>query len=365
MPHRPACLVTGIVSDYRREPFRLLAEAEDVEVLAYEEAGPPVPGLTVHRTSQAGAVRLAASGRYRAVIAGLGGRLALPGSYAAARLRRIPFVLWATIWEHPTTLAHRLSRLPTEHLYRHADAVATYGPHVTAHVAAARADRSTIFEAPQAVDNAHFGAAVPEAAVAAARERAGGADGPLFLFVGRLEQEKGLPVLLEAWERAELGAGAGLAVAGSGPLEGPVRGGTYPGVRALGRVGADELPALYAAADALVLPSIRTETFTEPWGLVVNEAMNQSTPVIASDSVGAAAGGLVVHGRNGLVVPAGDAGELARALSGLAADPSARERMGAAARADVAAYSPAAWADGMARALAAAGAASEAGRTSC
>ena len=40
--------------------------------------------------------------------------------------------------------------------------------------------------------------------------------------------------------------------------------------------------------------------FREPWGLVANEAMNQGTPVIATDAVGAAAGGLVRHERNGL-----------------------------------------------------------------
>src|SRR3954470_1858809 len=131
---RPACLVTGTVNDYRREPFRELAESQDVEVIAWREAGPPVPGLTVHRTTQAGAVGLAGSGRYRAVISGLGGRLALPGSYLAARARGIPFVLWATIWAHPRTPAHALSLLPTRALYRRADAVATYGPHVSDYV---------------------------------------------------------------------------------------------------------------------------------------------------------------------------------------------------------------------------------------
>ena len=40
--------------------------------------------------------------------------------------------------------------------------------------------------------------------------------------------------------------------------------------------------------------------------------MNQGTAIIASDAVGAAAGGLVRDGRNGLIVPAGDAGALAR-----------------------------------------------------
>ena len=66
----PACLITGEVSPYRREPFRLLAAAEDVEVVTWRPRGEPVPGLTIRETNQVGAVRLAASGRYRAVICG-------------------------------------------------------------------------------------------------------------------------------------------------------------------------------------------------------------------------------------------------------------------------------------------------------
>ena len=95
------------------------------------------------------------------------------------------------------------------------------------------------------------------------------------------------------------------------------------GIRGLGYVAASRLPALYAAADVLVLPSVRTATFMEPWGLVVNEAMLQSTPVIASDAVGAVAGGLVRDGHNGLVFPAGDAAALAVRLETLAGAPGA------------------------------------------
>ena len=76
----------------------------------------------------------------------------------------------------------------------------------------------------------------------------------------------------------------------------------------------------YAACDVLVLPSIATATFREPWGLVVNEAMNRGLAVIASDQVGAAAGGLVRDGQNGLLVPAGDSASLAAALQRLAAE---------------------------------------------
>src|ERR671916_656855 len=152
---RPACLVIGTVSPYRREPYRLLAEQQGLEVIAWESAGPPVPGLAVHRTSEARAARLAGSGRYRAVICGLGGRVALPGSYAGARRAGVPFVLWATIWSHPRTAAHALSYLPLRHLYRHADAIATYGPHVSAYVRAKGA-RGPVVEAPQSVDDAFW-----------------------------------------------------------------------------------------------------------------------------------------------------------------------------------------------------------------
>jgi len=353
---RPACLLTGIVSPYRREPFRLLAEAEDVEVIAHEHAGPPIDGLTVHRTTEAGAVRLAASGRYRAVIAGLDGRLALPGAYVAARARRVPFVLWATIWAHPRTAAHALSYLPTRHLYRAADAVATYGPHVSRYVERYRGERGGIVEAPQAVDVDHFGATVDPAAVVAARERAGGPGTDLLvLFAGRLVREKGVETLTEAWRRADLGSAARLALAGTGPLEDVVER-DLPDARLLGHVNAAQLPALYAAADVLVLPSIHTASFREPWGLVVNEAMLQRTPVIASDAVGAAAGGLVREGDNGFVVPAGDSAALATRLQALAGSPELRAQLGVTARQDAYAYSPRAWAEGMARALAAAGA---------
>jgi glycosyltransferase involved in cell wall biosynthesis len=324
---KPVALVTGKVSPYRREPFRLLDEAEGVEVLPFRELG------------ERAVVRRVGSGRYRAAIVGLGGRVALPGSYLAARRARIPFVLWASLWAHPRTPAHALSFLPTTWLYRRADAVVTYGPHVSRYVERYRGSAGNVFEAPQA-------ATLPLA------ERTAH-DGFRLLFVGRREREKGLGVLLEAWRRAELPADAELLVAGDGPL--PAKG---PGVRALGQVPRDELPKLYATADALVLPSVPTATFREPWGLVVNEAMQQGTPAIASDAVGAVAGGLVRDGRNGLVVPAGDAEALAVRIRALAMNPELRERLGEAARADVKGYSEDAWVDGVRRALAAVGAGS-------
>jgi glycosyltransferase involved in cell wall biosynthesis len=325
----------------------MLAQQANVEVLAWADGG----------ISQFEAARRVAEGRYRAVICGLGGRVALPASYVAARRARVPFVLWASLWAHPRTPAHALSYLPLRHIYRRADAIATYGPHVSTYVSERRGSSENVFEAPQAVSAEEFGKEISDELRTHARVQAGApADkGFLALFVGRLEREKGVRVLLDAWRKADLGPDAVLALAGDGPLRGEVAD-QPPDVQALGFVPRDHLPALYAAADVLVLPSIRTETFLEPWGLVVNEAMHQGTPVITSDAVGAARGGLVEDGRNGLVVPQRDADALATRLSGIAQNPQLREALGGAARQDVARFTYAAWVTGMRQALAAAGA---------
>ena len=78
--------------------------------------------------------------------------------------------------------------------------------------------------------------------------------------------------------------------------------------------------------------------------------------MVASDAVGAVAGGLVRDGDNGLVFPAGDADALATRLRTVARNRELRAALGAAARADARAYTPEAWVAGMRAALAAVGA---------
>ena len=98
-------------------------------------------------------------------------------------------------------------------------------------------------------------------------------------------------------------------------------------MRYLGHVARERLPVAYAAADAVVVPSLSTRRFLEPWGLVTNEAMHAGTPVIASAAVGAVAGGLVVHGATGMVTRAGDVKELASAIATLLGDAELRDRL--------------------------------------
>jgi glycosyltransferase involved in cell wall biosynthesis len=330
---RPTLLVTSDVAPDRVAPFRALHERTPIVVARFggarrhASAGVADPGVPVLDVSEGAVARLAADrGRWRAVVAGTVGKVALPGAFAGASARGTPFVLWSALWSQPHVVSAPLMAL----LYRRAGAVVAYGSHVAAY--AARHGARNVHVAPQAVDPAFWS------------ERTAGRDGTLApLYVGRVEAEKGVDVLLEAWRGA--GLGGTLTLVGA-----PARA-DEPGVTFTGARSADEVRNFLGRAGVLVVPSIATRAFKEPWALVVNEAMHQSLPVIATDAVGAAAGGLVRHERNGLVVRHRDAGELAGALRRLDADPAWREQLGAAGARDVAAFTPQAWAAGMAAAL--------------
>jgi glycosyltransferase involved in cell wall biosynthesis len=316
--------VTNHVPPDRAGAFRALHERVPLELALFggrshhATAGLDDPGVPFRRVSQRAVHALAASGRFDAVVCGTAGRVALPAAFLGAQRARTPFVLWSALWGDLGTPAHRAARPLLRRVHRRAAVVVCYGPHVAAY--ARRLGARAVAVAPQAVDNAFW--ATP---VAVPGERPFTA-----LFVGRDAPEKGLAVLREAWRRAALPDGRLEVVDGAAP---------------------EQVRNSYAGADVLVIPSLATRHFLEPWGLVANEAMNQHVAIIATDAVGAAAGGLVRHGHNGLVVPAGDPAALAGALRTLHDDPALRCELGAAGARDVASYTHAAWADAFARAL--------------
>jgi glycosyltransferase involved in cell wall biosynthesis len=359
---KPLLLVTGHAPAYRIGAFAQLHEHEGIELALFGgrskhggegfEGAMPFPHRHVRPRELAA---LAGGGDYRAVVCPTGGRLAPLATWAGARRGHVPLILWTSLWAHPRSVAHALSYLPLRRLYRSADAVVTYGPHVSAYVRARGA--RNVHVAPQAVEDAFWRS--PE--IEPPRDPEWPAAEVKFLFVGRQAPEKGLAVLVEAWRDAELEppaaalvlAGVERDLAAIAPA-GPRRQGDA-GIVGLGTLAPSELRNVYAACDALVLPSIPTRTFREPWGLVVNEAMDRGLPVIASDAVGAAAGGLLRDGVNGLVVAAGNSAALAHALRRLAEDAALRRRLGAQAASDVRAYSQEAWARGFSQALASLG----------
>jgi glycosyltransferase involved in cell wall biosynthesis len=354
-------LLTTYLSDYRLGLFALLAQREGVEVLCRggaERYAPPwfadldaqlarAP-FPARRLPASAAASFLVARDYDVVIAPFAGGSMLPAAYLGARRYGRPFVLWASIWSQPRSLAHAVVLPLTRRIYRDADAVVAYGEHARRFVARWRGHDDDIFIAPQAVEPELFARPVADAQREAFRARHELGEGPLVLYVGRLVPEKGVAVLLEAWRRER--PQATLVMIGDGPLAPEARG--QADVRLLGPLPRPELPGAYASAAVTVLASIPTPRFREPWGLVCNEAMHQGCPVLASTAVGAVAGGLVRHGETGWVLAPGDPDALAGALRRLLGDAPLRERLGATGRLAVAPYTPAAMADAFAAALA-------------
>lgn len=275
--------------------------------------------------------------RYDAVVKSLNGKLMLPLTYGTAAIRRVPFVLWTGMWSHPQTSFHRATRPLIESLYRQVPAVVVYGEHVKralVEVPGVSADK--IFVAGQAVDRQRFEAVRP----------ATNGRPPEILFVGQFEQRKGLADLLQAFAQLS-DLPARLRLVGNGSLEGELRARAAGDARIelVGYVPQEELPGQLARSRCLVLPSVTTEFGREPWGLVVNEAMHAGLPVVTTDAVGAAAGGLVQPGRNGYVVPEREPPALAEALRALVSDEAHAAELGRQAREDVRRFDHARMAD--------------------
>ena len=176
------------------------------------------------------------------------------------------------------------------------------------------------------VDTSAF---APEHRSGALRSTYGVDDAVVFLHVGRLAAEKGVDVIVRAFQRAcqLLPAGAArLIIAGTGPEETALRklagsNVVFPGVLDRRRV----LPRLYASADAFLFSSL-----TETLGLVVLEAMSSGIPVVATP-----AGGVADHLRheiNGMAVGPRSVEEMADAIVTLTLDAEHRRRLGAGAR---------------------------------
>jgi glycosyltransferase involved in cell wall biosynthesis len=190
-----------------------------------------------------------------------------------------------------------------------------------------------IFMTPYAVDNAFFQARAAESA--SKREQLRAALGlepgrPVILYAGKMTSRKRPDDLLDAYIRlsqdGRLEPCAYLLYVGDGELRRGIEARAcetgWRTIKCLGFKNQTEMPAFYDLCDLLVIPSL-----IEPWGLVVNEAMNAGKAVITSDNVGCAPD-LVRHGENGLVYKTGDSADLSEALRDTLADAQRCREMG-------------------------------------
>ena len=284
-------LVTYFCPPYRRNLLVEMSQRYDLTTIFtsrgnewYELGDRPtqIEGLrTLSIPSAAGLSRELTAGGYDAIITSLSGRATLLATFGAAKFKHLPLVLWVEIWEHPRTLVHSLSRPVTHQLYRWADAIVAFGPHVADFVNGECGGRRGVFIATQAVDNQRFRAPIDPQRVTALRSRLELGDCPTVTFVGRLVPEKGVADLLAASAQVDLPHR--VVIAGRGPMFGSLSDqaaflGISDRVRFIGHIAEPDLLDLLHASSLLVLPSRISKRWREPWGMVTNEAMNLWRP---------------------------------------------------------------------------------------
>jgi len=273
-----------------------------------------------------------------------------------ARRHGVAFVLWSESNGQDARQGRAWVEFLKTYFLRHCDRFVVPGKASFEYLRSLGSPEASILTAPNAVDNSWFATQAENTRAHAAefREKLG-LPSRFILFVGRLVPEKGIFDLLEAYAKLESGVRSevGLVFAGDGVSKEKlaqqakrISPGTvcFPGF-----AQREDLVALYALAETLVLP-----THSEPWGLVVNEAMACGLPIIVTSVAGCSAD-LVEDGWNGYVVPPRDSERLSVAINSLVRQPGLKRLMSARSSERIRNYSPEACADGLAAAALSAG----------
>lgn len=152
----------------------------------------------------------------------------------------------------------------------------------------------------------------------------------MVVYAGRLSAQKGIPLLLEAWDRYGRQAPAPrlrLVLAGAGPLEGMVQTWTSdrPSAEWAGKLSRLECTSMVARARAVIVPS----AWEEPFGMVAIEAMAAAVPAVAPAH--GAFPELITDGVDGVLFTPGDASALSRVLCEIDEQPDRYVALGRAA----------------------------------
>jgi alpha-maltose-1-phosphate synthase len=187
---------------------------------------------------------------------------------------------------------------------------------------------------PAGIDTERFRPGVPESNI---YERLKASDEDFnLLFIGRLTREKGIYDLLYAAKLLSLDLETKhvkILLAGGGPEEGKLKQksqklGLSESFRFLGNFTYKEIPGLYRAVDAFILPSIPVEWWQEQFGMVLVEAMASGLPVISTLS-----GSIPeVIGDAGILIQPGDPLSIYNAVRKISLDAAYRQNLSEMAR---------------------------------
>jgi glycosyltransferase involved in cell wall biosynthesis len=278
-----------------------------------------------------------------------------PASWTAARwakAHRVPFLLWTESTAFDLRRRYRVVEFIKKRFLKMCAAFVVPGKSSLHYLQDLGIPAERIATAPNAVDTTLFSKLAEAARHSESQVRARHRlPARYFLYVGRLVKAKGVFDLLHAYSQLnpEIRSSVGLVLVGDGSdrqqlveLAANITPGT---IQIPGFAHREQLSEIYALADGFIFP-----THSDPWGLVVNEAMACGLPVLATTVAGCTLD-LVQDGWNGFVVPPRDPTRLAAAMENLAIDSTLRTEMGRRSRERVESYSPAAWARGMLEAV--------------
>jgi 1,2-diacylglycerol 3-alpha-glucosyltransferase len=373
---RRLVILTEIISPYRIPLFNSLSRQPgvDLHVIFLSETDPGLRQWQVYKSEIQFSYQILRAwrkrvGRYNMLLNfGLSGVLKaasphviLCGGYNYiaswqalfwARSHNTPFLLWSESNVQDLRRGHAIVEILKDQFFRKSSGFVVPGQSAREYVRVHKIKDNRIFTAPNAVDNELFANAAKAARQNATALRTQlGLPKRYILFVGRLVPEKGVFELLSAYAKLDerTREQIGLVFAGDGVAREQLEtqsASISPGmVRFAGFVQRDPLATYYALADMLVLP-----TYSDPWGLVVNEAMACGLPVVVSRVAGCAAD-LVKENWNGMLIAPKDVSSLAAAIGRIAEDPELHAAMGKNSAQLISSYSPTAWSAAISRAV--------------
>jgi glycosyltransferase involved in cell wall biosynthesis len=375
---RRLVILTEIISPYRIPLFNQLTRREGIElhVIFLAETDPDLRQWRVYKEEIKFSYQVLPSWRKRVVAhnvllnRGVGRALGaaapdaiLCGGYNYfaswqalrwARSHGVPFLLWSESHAHESRRPRPAVEFLKDSFLRKCSGFVVPGRAAFEYLRDHRINDGIIFTAPNAVDNEFFSAGAAEARENAAMRRTD-LDLPrrYFLFAGRLVREKGVFELLSAYAKLkeQVRREIGLVFVGDGESRKQLQAqaaaiSSSSGViKFAGFAHREQLAAYYGLAEMLILP-----TYSDTWGLVVNEAMACGLPVILSSAAGCGVD-LVRDGWNGLTIPPRDVSSLAAAMESLASDPGLGATMGTNSAQHISRYSSLHWAHGIAGAI--------------
>ena len=375
-------ICTNFVSPYRRPVFRELAEQTGAEVRVFVstemeadrgwDATSPrdepfeirrVTGITREWTKKSGGPHGFEQRLERHYPIGLPQALSAfsPDVVISGELgpRTVAATLYGSFsgtpvipWAYPSraqasrsTAAALMQRM----LIRNAPCVLGMGSQARSVLADLGARHDRIVDAPNAADTATIESRLRsrELSDAVSEIRAEHDGRRIAVVVGRLVPMKGIEDLLNAWNEIEpsIRDAWRLVLVGDGPLRSLIERSADHSIRVIGHVDPAMIPDWFAAADLHVFASLG-----DPWGLVVNEAMQCGTPTLCSTLAGCC-DDLIAPGVNGLTFnPASGHDSMTIALRE-ALSRTDLEWLGSQARSDIRYITPASMALAMATAV--------------